>query len=333
MIKYSTVINIPEPPFKITYNDKMMFLGSCFAENIGSKMSEYLFQADINPFGVLYNPLSVSSGCWRLRHTLPFQQQELFYHNGMYNSFSHHSKFSNPSAEKALEGMNKALFSGSESLKSVSYLMITFGTAYLYRLKSTGAIVANCHKMPGNHFTRERMAIEDITQEWSALFNELWRMNPSLKIVLTVSPIRHWKDGAHYNQVSKSILLLAEQFLSEQYPGKVSYFPAYELMMDELRDYRFYAEDMLHPSSVAVNYIWERFCEAYIDKETQGAMKEVEKVNKKLNHRPFFEKDKAYKEFLTQTLLTINLLQEKNPYICLSKKKKEIIDKLEGLRQ
>ncbi|MDR2775976.1 MAG: GSCFA domain-containing protein [Tannerella sp.] len=329
MISYCTYIKIPESPFKITYGDSALFIGSCFACNIGDKMSEYRFNVGINPFGVLYNPLSVSSACRHMLNPKPFTEDDLFFYNGMYHSFAHHGRFSDVSADKCLSGLNEALRRAAVQIRNTSCLIVTFGTAYVYRHKS-GVVAANCHKLPESDFIRERLSVNDITGDWSALLNELRDGNPLLKIIFTVSPIRHRKDGAHLNQISKSTLLLAEQALAEQYPGQVLYFPAYELMMDELRDYRFYAEDMIHPSSQAIHYIWERFCDTCMDRKTLSSMKEVEEINKRLNHRPLTNNDEAYKQFLTQTLLKIKQLRNKKPYICMAKEEREVEDRLKN---
>ncbi|MDR1524279.1 MAG: GSCFA domain-containing protein [Tannerella sp.] len=327
-MSYCTYIKIPESPFKITYKDSILFIGSCFAGNIGDKMSEYRFNVEVNPFGVLYNPLSVSSACRSMLHPEPFVADDLFFYKGAYHSFAHHGRFSDVSAGACIAGINESLNRAAAYLRTASYLAVTFGTAYVYRLGRSGAIVANCHKLPESEFVRERLTVSDITDEWSALLKELWRVNPSLKVIFTVSPVRHWKDGAHLNQVSKSTLLLAEQALTEQYPGQVIYFPAFELMMDELRDYRFYAEDMIHPSPLAIHYIWERFSETCMDRETLSFLKEVEAINKSLNHRKLTSDDEAHKQFLRQTLFKIRQLREKNPYICISKEEKEIEERL-----
>jgi hypothetical protein len=261
-------------------------------------------------------------------HPEPFVADDLFFYKGAYHSFAHHGRFSDVSAGACIAGINESLNRAAAYLRTASYLAVTFGTAYVYRLGRSGAIVANCHKLPESEFVRERLTVSDITDEWSALLKELWRVNPSLKVIFTVSPVRHWKDGAHLNQVSKSTLLLAEQALTEQYPGQVIYFPAFELMMDELRDYRFYAEDMIHPSPLAIHYIWERFSETCMDRETLSFLKEVEAINKSLNHRKLTSDDEAHKQFLRQTLFKIRQLREKNPYICISKEEKEIEERL-----
>lgn len=329
VINYCTYIDIPKTIFDITYEERLMFLGSCFADHIGSKMAAYRFNVHVNPFGVLYNPLSVGLSCRRLLSPTPFTESDLFYHNDMYHSFAHHGKFSRVSMTDCLAGINETLDGASEHFRQLSCLVITFGTAYAYRLKDGGQVVANCHKLPEAQFDRELLTVREIVDEWSVLLELIRSENPALKVIFTVSPIRHWKDGAHMNQLSKAILLLAEQALTEKYPDWVFYFPAYELMMDELRDYRFYADDLLHPSKVAIDYIWERFCDTYTDATTREVMKEVEGVNRALHHRPLNPSAEVHKQFLIQTLLKLQRLQHKYPYICLSEEEKEIANRLQ----
>ncbi|MDR1380641.1 MAG: GSCFA domain-containing protein [Tannerella sp.] len=329
-MNYCTYVKIPEAPFGISYRDNILSVGSCFADNMGGRMSECGFNVAVNPFGVLYNPLSVASACRRMLNPVPFTEDDLFFHNGLYHSFAHHGRFSDVSAGKCLSGINGALEHAAMHLRLSSRLTVTFGTAYAYRHKSGAFAVANCHKLPETDFVRERLTVNRIADEWSALLNELWRANPLLKVIFTVSPVRHGKDGAHLNQVSKSTLLLAEQALTEQFPGRTAYFPAYELMMDELRDYRFYAEDMIHPSPPAIDYIWERFCDTYMDRETLSCMRDVAAIRKNLNHKPMTPDREACKRFLMQTLLKIRQLRDKNPYICISTDEKEVEKRLEN---
>ena len=348
MIDYCTYIDIQKSHFDISYNDRLMFIGSCFADNIGCRMSEQRFNIDVNPFGVLYNPLSIASGCRLLQKPELFVEDDIFCYNGMYHSFMHHGKFSDISAANCIEKINGSLNIAANHFKEISYLVITFGTSYIYRLndreqffagsgklsnakeiddiynKTKVQVVANCHKLPAVMFERELLTVDEIVNEWSGLLEDIWSDNPSLKVIFTVSPIRHMKDGAHMNQISKATLLLAEQSLYEKYPERISYFPAYELMMDELRDYRFYADDMLHPSKVAVDYIWERFCDMYLDKATKDVLKEVEQINLALNHKPLNPSSDVHKQFLIQTLLKIKRLQAKYPYLCFSEYEKEM---------
>ena len=343
MIKYCTPIDMPMSSFNVTYRDCLILIGSCFADNIGQKMRERKLNVEVNPFGVLYNPLSVASACRRLLKPNLFVEGDLFFYNGLYSSFMHHGKFSDICADDCLDKINGSLTSAAEAFSKMSKLVITFGTAYVYRLKeqlttqaeSTCAeghirkVVANCHKLPAARFERELLTVDMIVDEWVALLEDIWSVNPSLKVVFTVSPIRHLKDGAHLNQISKAMLLLAVQQLENKYSDRISYFPAYELMMDELRDYRFYADNMLHPSKIAIDYIWERFCGAYMDAETTNVLKEVESINSALNHRSLNPATDAYKHFLMQTMLKIEQLLNKYPYLCLSSEKKEIASKLQ----
>lgn len=247
-----TRILLPKARFSFSYEDRVVMMGSCFAENIGRKLEENKFSVDINPFGTLYNPASVAEGLRMLLRPEYFTPGDLFQHEGIYHSFTHHSRFSAPSEEECLGHINSRLSESSDFLRKATRLVITLGTAFVYRLKSDGRIVSNCHKLPEKMFDRQRLSTQEIVEDWKPLLLALWEQNPALKILFTVSPIRHWKDGAHENQLSKATLLLATDALQKDYPDRIAYFPAYEILMDELRDYRFYADDMLHPSPLAM---------------------------------------------------------------------------------
>ena len=248
---FRTKITIPPANFTISHDDKLMMMGSCFAENMAASLLDCGFQVDMNPFGTVYNPQSLASGIRNLLFRKKYATSDLFFHQGLYHSFSHHSRFSDISAENCIENINRRLEISADFLKSASILVVTYGTSYVYSLKSTGETVTNCHKLPDDHLVRKRLSVADIVDDWSLLIEELKIYNPELKLLFTVSPIRHWKDGAHENQLSKSILLLAIDELIRK-NDFCHYFPSYEIVMDELRDYRFYAEDMLHPSSVEI---------------------------------------------------------------------------------
>ena len=309
-----TRISIPKAPFAFSYTEQTVLLGSCFAENIGKKLEEGKFKTDLNPFGTLYNPSSIASAIRMLLRPERFTGDDLFRHEGVYHSFCHHSRFSSPSETECLENINGRLFSSTEIIRKARRMIITLGTAWVYRLRSTGKIVSNCHKLPEKMFDRQMLSVDEITTEWKSLLLSLWEQNPELKILFTVSPIRHWKDGAHGNQLSKATLLLAVEQLQKEFPGQTAYFPAYEIMMDELRDYRFYADDMLHPSLQAIEYIWERFTETMLSREAQAILKEWKDIQKAINHKPFQPESEAYKHFISQTLLKMERLNEKFPY-------------------
>lgn len=294
---FFTEVNIPNSSEKINYSDKIMTLGSCFAENIGKKMSDSFFRTDINPFGVLYNPVSVLQSLDLLMSEKQVEEKDLFQHQSLWHSYNHSSLFSDESAELTLEKINNRLNVSREFLKSTQILLITFGTAWVFEDVESGKIVANCHKLPANRFRRYRLDFQQIIDEYNPMLRLLKEQIPSLQLIFTVSPIRHWKDGAHENTVSKSTLHLLVDALEKQFDF-VHYFPAYEIMMDELRDYRFYDSDMLHPSAVAVNYIWQRFSDTYFSAETQKLKKELEQIRNDLNHRPLHPKSAEYQLFI-----------------------------------
>jgi hypothetical protein len=293
---FRTQVEIPLSNLKITYLDRVLTLGSCFAENIGKKLNDVCFLTDINPFGVLYNPVSISNSIELLIHYKPLVEKDLFQNNGLWQSFSHSSLFSATTSEKCLENINGRFQKAADFLAKTNFLLITFGTAWIYEEQKSGRVVSNCHKLPATAFFRRRLTVEEIVAGYSKLINELTNKLPHLKLIFSVSPIRHWKDGAHENNISKSILLLAVDEIQKQFE-QVHYFPAYEIQMDELRDYRFYAADMQHPSGVAIDYIWEKFCETYFDAQTSKIKKELEQLSADLTHRPLFPDSEEYQKF------------------------------------
>lgn len=324
-----TRITIPKALFTFSYTDRTVLLGSCFAENIGKKLTDNKFATDVNPFGTLYNPMSVASALKMLLRPERFATGDLFCHEGIYHSFSHHSRFSSASEAECLDTINERLTDSSAFLRKATRLIVTLGTAYVYRLKENGQIVSNCHKLPERLFDRSMLSVADITTEWHNLLLSLWEQNPGLQVLFTVSPIRHWKDGAHANQLSKSTLLLAIDRLQESYPEHIAYFPAYEIMMDELRDYRFYADDMLHPSPLAIEYIWQRFIESLLAKEAQAIYREWREIQKAINHKPFQPDGEGYKQFILQTLLKMERISDKFPSFEFSNERDMLKSKLQ----
>lgn len=280
-----TIIKLEKPEFKIGYDTRMMMLGSCFVENIGEKLDYFKFDVDINPCGIVYNPVSVANTLQILMEGKRFTTNDLLQNGDRWVSFSHHGSFSDRDPLRCLQKMNERLELSSAHFAQTDVLVITWGTAWVYRYRQSGQLVSNCHKFPSASFDRFRLGIADIVNLYSDLLPRLQESNPPLKVLFTVSPIRHWKDGAHGNQLSKAVLLLAIDELMQRFDF-VSYFPSYEIVMDELRDYRFYAEDMLHISPQGVNYIWEKFKGQYFTTETLDFMKRIDKLNKILLHRP-----------------------------------------------
>jgi hypothetical protein len=326
MNAFRTIVEIQPLEKKITYSSGIFFMGSCFSDAIGDKMESLKFQVLINPFGVLFNPASIADNMLILMENKPFTADRLYFHNRQWISFSHYTGYSHPDREKCLHRINQDLAAASSFLKKARFLFITFGTAWVYRFNETGAIVANCHKLPAASFTRHLLDPGEIIRMYNELLQKLREFNPELSVVLTLSPVRHWKDGAVNNQESKSILHFAISKIVEQNNG-VRYFPAYEVFMDELRDYRFYAHDMLHPSETAIEYIWERFQETTLDRETLPLMKEVQSLIKAAGHRPVNREDPSYLSFLQTSLAAMNDLSERHPFLDFRPEK----EKLESL--
>ena len=310
--KFHTIVDVPAFNRKTGYSLKNIFMGSCFTENVGNRVAALKYDVDIDPFGILYNPVSVVNGLRILLHKKEFTTADLIEADGLWHSFYHHGRFSFHNEKETIEAINSRIKSSAEFLKKAGFLFITFGTAWIYKYKKTGQPVSNCHKIPVKEFERVRLSVAEIVADYQEVFTEIRRINPSLKVVFTVSPIRHWKDGAVENQRSKAILLLAiDELIHEFGDDFCSYFPAYEIVMDELRDYRFYAEDMIHISDVAVDYIWEKFEASLIDKESQQIAAQVKKVVQAASHKPLHENTPEYSRFLHQMTEEINRLESK----------------------
>ena len=286
-----TRIDIPVSEWKIAAGAKVLLVGSCFADEIGEKMVRGGFEAMVNPFGTLYNPASIAASLLRSisekEYTADSVELIQSESDGMWHSWMHHSSFSSLDVATLVERINGTTHCVADFLREADVLIVTMGTAIIYRLKETGMLVANCHKQLDSLFVRERLNSYDIVDQWEMLLQLLESVNPKLKVIFTVSPIRHKRDGYHVNQVSKGILL---QGVDEIVNGKSSnsqcfYFPSYEIMMDELRDYRFYADDMIHPSEKAVEYIWQRFQDTYFDNKTKDAVAKATKEWVRHQHR------------------------------------------------
>lgn len=313
-----TRIDIPASEWKMKAGAKVLLVGSCFADEIGEKMVRGGFEAMVNPFGTLYNPASIAASLLRAlsekevalprsyefptvntslsmsttsvdrhrRHRLTDIDDVVFedVKAGVWHSWMHHSSFSSADPAELVARINRTTHEVAAFLREADVLIVTFGTAIIYRLKETGMLVANCHKQPDNFFVREWLNAYDIVDQWQMLLQLLESVNPKLKVIFTVSPIRHKRDGYHVNQISKGILLQAVDEMD------VEYYPAYEIMMDELRDYRFYASDMIHPSDTAVEYIWQRFQDTYFDNITKDAVAKATKEWHRHQHRPIVSK-------------------------------------------
>lgn len=316
---FRTKVELPKKELNITHDSKILLLGSCFAENIGGRLVENKFCCDVNPFGILYNPMSILAALKQLSAGKEYSEADLFAYQGQWHSYMHHGSFSDVSKEICLKNINSRLQQAAMKQTSLNYLLITFGTAYVYTLKENRMIVSNCHKLPEMNFERRRLTVDEVVKEYTVYLNSLLKQNQALKILFTVSPIRHFKDGMQGNQLSKATLLLIIDTLRVNFPENVFYFPSYELMMDELRDYRFYADDMLHPSNVAVDYLWGCFSSSYFSKDTLDILTEWGEIKKALNHKPFRPESEQYIKFLSQIVLRIKRLKEKCPNLDVEK--------------
>ena len=289
-MELQTIVDIPKGTFEIRHDCKIMLLGSCFADEMGKKFTESGFKTMANPFGTLYNPASIAALLLRCISRNQYEQssKEVFQAtDGVWHSWMHHSRFSASQYETIVKSLNDTTATAADFLEHADLLIITLGTAIIYRLKENGMLVANCHKQPDALFLRERLSAYDIADQWQMLLGLLRSTNPKLRIIFTVSPIRHKRDGLHINQISKGILLQAvdELFNTADTEDFVSYFPSYEIMLDELRDYRFYADDMIHPSPTAVEYIWQKFQQTYMSPQTQEECRLRLKEWKRSQHR------------------------------------------------
>ena len=314
---FRTTVDIKSSETKITYGDNTMFLGSCFAAYIGEQMKRCKMPTMINPSGTIYNPESVLTIINNIISNKQAIIDDLYNFNDTWISLNHYTDFSSDDSNKLLDKINERNEEAFTFLKKASFLFITFGTARVYRFKKTGALVSNCHKIPNNNFDSELLSVESIVNKWNTALDELSAFNPKLKIIFTISPVRHWKDGAYGNQLSKSVLFLAIDELMK-HKTKPSYFPAYEIQMDDLRDYRFYADDMLHPSSAAVDYIWEKFSEIYFDKQTIELQLSVRKITKAVEHKIMTDSEIKKKLFVEKILKQINDITKKTDLIDFS---------------
>jgi hypothetical protein len=315
-----TIVHTDPSAEKIDYSTGVMLIGSCFATEIGMKMHSGRMPVMINPTGTVYNPVSVSRTLEIVSENRKFHTDDLYNNKGTWLSFHHYTEFSAGNPERVLEKINRRTEVAHEFLRSAKFLFLTFGTARVYRWKPTGAIVSNCHKIPSSSFEQELLSVNDIVGLWRNQLDTLQSHFPDLKVVFTVSPIRHWKDGAHGNQVSKSTLILAIEYLLD-HPAVYGYFPAYEIVMDDLRDYRFYSTDMLHLSDTAIDYVWNAFSGSYLTREALDIWKEVDRITKALGHRLPDDTPPGVKKFALRLLTRIEEVKKKVPSIDLEREK------------
>lgn len=318
-MKLQTQIPLKPEENQIDYSSKILLLGSCFSENIGDKFEYFKFQNLQNPFGVIFNPVSIEKLIVRAIDNISFSEEDIFQHNEVWKCFEAHSEIAALEKEESLQNLNKALQDLREALFSSTHIILTFGTSWVYRNVESKSIVANCHKLPQKTFTKELLPIDKIIESLQNISNKIFEVNVTATIINTVSPVRHIKDGFVENSLSKAHLLSAiHNFKNQQ--SKISnqhshYFPSFEIMMDELRDYRFYAEDMLHPNKTAIEVIWQKFSKVWIAPKTEEIQNEIDSIQNGLNHKPFNRESVEHRQFSEKLHQKIMNLQIRFPHI------------------
>ena len=314
-MNFTTKIPIQKYNHPITYDSKIMLLGSCFAESMGNKFEYFKFQNTTNPFGIIFNPVSLAKLIERSAQKEFYTEEDIFFHNDLWQCYEVHSELSHPDKELFLSNLNSIVELTHRHIGSLTHCIITLGTSWVYRNIETNVIVANCHKVPQKQFVKELLSPEIIAQSIESILFTISVVNPNCNFVFTVSPVRHLKDGFAENTLSKSHLIAALHKTITHHPSPISYFPSYEIMMDELRDYRFYAEDLLHPNQMAIDYIWIQFFENYISESEFGLMNEICEVQRALQHRPFNPNTESHLKFLEHLNLKIDKIKSKLPKI------------------
>ena len=314
-MQFTTKIPIQKSNFPIDYDSKIMLLGSCFAENMGEKFEYFKFQTIVNPFGIIFNPVSLEKLIRRSIEKRKFTENDIFFHNELWHCYDVHSELSNSDKSFFLNSLNELINSTHQQLNDSTHIIITLGTSWVYRNIESNEIVANCHKVSQKQFIKELLTIHQIDESIENIISLVHSVNPNCKFIFTVSPVRHIKDGFVENTLSKAHLISAIHKIINHHPLPNTYFPAYEIMMDELRDYRFYGEDMLHPNQTAIDYIWIQFFQNYISESEFGLMNDICSIQKGLNHRPFNPNTKSHQKFLEATKIKIGKIQEKLQHI------------------
>ena len=299
------------PP--INYSSKVLLLGSCFAQNMGAKLEYYKFQQCTNPFGILFHPVAIEKLITRAVNHTWFTSKDVFLQNEQWHCFLAHSKLSNTSEEDLISALNSALEKLRFSLLEASHVVFTFGTAWVYKHLEKDTIVANCHKVPQKEFVKQLLSPDDVSDVLLGIETKLRTINPTCSIINTVSPVRHIKDGLLANSRSKAHLIAGVQEIVS--PEKLNhYFPSYEIMMDELRDYRYYKEDLIHPNQTAIHLIWEKFLSSWVASETFEIQKKIAVIQNGLLHIPFNENSKAHIHFKKDLETKISEIKEQLPW-------------------
>lgn len=323
-MKFHFEFDIKKLSQSITHQHKLFLIGSCFTESIGEKLKKYKFSVLENPNGILFNPVSVTEAITDYIENRNFSANDLFHFNEGWHSWKHHSRFSGLTSEEALNKINASTNAAHHYLKEADYIMITLGSAWIYTLTEKarnakpGAVAANNHKAPADWFYRRLMTIEEILKVLDNVIHRLFIFNKKLKIIFTISPVRHLREGVIENNRSKALLIHSVHHMVDKFEN-LYYFPAYELVIDDLRDYRFYSEDLVHPNYFATQYVWEKFVNACVNEKTKTLMEEIHSINLAFQHKPFNPTSEQHKKFLQSFLNKTKALQEEHPYLDFEK--------------
>lgn len=313
-MEFRTVFQPKNASFKIDHRQKIMLIGSCFSEHIGDHLKSSGFRVMNNPFGVMFNPDAIRNCLRTIGTRKKFRSKDFFQHNGLWHSFQLHGDLSNPDLEEAIFTANSIIDEAYDFLLETDVLILTFGTAWVYEYNETGKRVANCHKVPNSKFTKVKMGVNDIISEMSWVLNHIQNVNPNIKVIFTISPVRHLADGFVENQWSKSTLNIAVHELIRRFEN-AEYFPSYELLMDDLRDYRFYEADMIHPNKEAIQYTWSAFKQSYFSAATIKLSEEAEKYHRSLLHRVMHPGTTEHKKFVASMEKDYQRLQKQLPWL------------------
>lgn len=329
MPEFRITLHIPPFSHKIHQRHRVMLMGSCFTEHMSKQLNLFKFPILENPNGILFNPVSIAQSIIAYIENKNYAEEALFYFNELWNSWDHHSRYSHPDKATALRLMNQSQAEAHAWLQQTDWLIITLGSAFVYETIDTPSgsfhagkrrcpVVANCHKVPANRFRKRLLSTQEVLSTLDQIRYRLLQFNPRIKFMYTVSPVRHSRDGLIENNKSKATLILAVHQMVEKFDNHY-YFPAYELVIDDLRDYRFYAEDMVHPNYFATNYVWEHFRAACIDPSSHAVMSDLEEINRAMKHRPFNPNSEAHRQFLTLHLHRVRALQQQYPFLDFDK--------------
>lgn len=303
-------------PAPIQYDQELLLMGSCFAEEIGGKLQEHRFNTLVNPHGILYNPLSITQALTTYLDGKVYTREDLFMHNDLWNSWDHHSRFSGLTPEATLENIHRMQAAATKAIENADWLIITLGSAHAYILKENNRLAGNCHKVPAGNFYKRMLTVDEVVTALDNVMHRLFFRNRKINILFTVSPVRYIRDGVVENNLSKAILLQAVHHLVNKF-NRLFYFPAYELVIDDLRDYRFYKEDMVHPNELAVNYVWEQVIKAGISPGSQELLHSIAEITRAANHRAFNPESPQHRQFLSHYAARVQQLMAAHPQLKL----------------